>query len=324
MDYSLIGNEIKQKRKNKKITQKILANRAGISQSFISKIESGIHSIDFHLIEKIAIFLEIDTRGFIYKETEQQLTERTINFVNKTDRLLKNYQYDEVKRLMLKEKRVDYSNNISLQKAFLRLEGRTAFIENRELDEVIHYFQSALDMHSVTQCDLTQDVENYASLANCYADCRNFIKAIEYYQKALTLLNQYSLYNKVRLKIRVLYNLAKSYREQLAFSKAYTYIEEAISLSIENENMGILHHLYYQKAMILNQMKLLPECIKMLDKSSHYAHEMGYSEAYPFLDSFQLILELNKHDIWEYKGKWLTVYKKEEMFLLYTKLLPHT
>lgn len=322
MDYSLIGKAIKHKRTNKKITQRVLANTTGISQSFISKIESGIHSIDFHLIEKIALFLEIDTRGFIHKETEHQQTERTLNFVNKTDKLLKNYQYDEVKRLMLTEKRVDYSNNISLQKAFLRLEGRTAFIESKELEEVTHFFQSALKMQSSTICELTQDVENYTSLANCYADCGNFLDAVENYQKALALLNQYSLYSKIRLKIRVLYNLAKIYREQFAFSKAHTYIEEAISISIENENMGILHHLYYQKAMILNQLKLLPECRKMLDKSFHYAHEMGYSEAYPFLDSFRLLLELNEHGIWEYKGKWLTVYKKEEIFLLYTKLLP--
>lgn len=324
MDYSHIGKAIKQKRKNKRITQQALAEKSGITQSFISKIERGFHSIDFHLIEKIALFLEIDTRGFLYKDSEHQVIERTINFVNKTDKLLKNYQYDEVKRIILKEKQVDYSNNISLKKAFLRLEGRITFIESKELDEVIHLFQKALDMKSSNLCDLTQDVKNYTSLANCFADCGKFLDAIEYYQKALTLLNQYSLYNKVRLKIRVLYNLAKSYREQSALTKAHTYIDEAISISIENENMGILYHLYYQKAMILNQMKLLPECKRMLDKSSHYAHEMGYSEAYPFLDSFRFILELNEHDIWEYKSKWLTGYKKEEIFLLYTKILPYS
>lgn len=322
MDYIYIGKVIKEHRRNKKITQQELAKLSSISQGFISKIESGTHSIDFHLIEKIALFLEIDTRTFIHTDSEQLHVERTNNFVNKAHKLLKNYQYDEVNRLMLREKQVDYSINTSLKKAFLRLEGRTAFIQYKDLNEVLHFFQSALIIPSKSLNDLTQDAEIYTSLANCYAEQGNYSAAIENYQKSLTLLTQYSLTNHIRLKVRVLYNLAKSYREQSAFLKARTYIKEALSISIEHENMGFLNHLYYQKAMILNQMKLLPECKKTLDKSKHYAYEMGYSESYPYLESFELILELNKHDIWEHKGKWLTEYKKEEMFLLYTKLLP--
>jgi transcriptional regulator with XRE-family HTH domain len=322
MVYSHIGKVIKTNRNKKRITQQELARKTGISQSFISKIENGSHSIDFHLIERIALFLEIDIRVFNYRNTEQPQNERTNNFINKADKLLKNYQYDEVKRLMLKENRFDYSENISLNKAFLRLEGRISFIELKELEEIRHFFQSALNIQSSSLFDLTQDAETYISLANCLAESAKYSDAIENYQKALTLINQYDLRNKIRLKIRVLYNLAKSYREQSAFIKALKYIKEALSSSLEHEDMGILNHLYYQKAMILNQMKILPECKEMLEKSSFYAQEMRCSEAYPFIDSFRLILELNEHDIWEHEGKWLTEYKKEEIFLLYTKLVP--
>ena len=64
--YNQIGQKIKKYRKNKKLTQVELAQKLGISLSYLSKIEAkNCHkSFSLDLLVSIAKTLEVDIRDF--------------------------------------------------------------------------------------------------------------------------------------------------------------------------------------------------------------------------------------------------------------------
>lgn len=67
MDWSVVGQMIKQQRKNKKITQHELANLIGKTESSIAKYEQGLVNIPVDVLKLIAKNLEISVYDLIEK-----------------------------------------------------------------------------------------------------------------------------------------------------------------------------------------------------------------------------------------------------------------
>lgn len=65
VDYALIGNRIKQARKEKRYTQQVLAEVLGVSVGYISQLERGITKISLDLLGAIAGILEKDVSYFV-------------------------------------------------------------------------------------------------------------------------------------------------------------------------------------------------------------------------------------------------------------------
>ena len=65
IDYKLIGNRIKQQRKNKGMTQEILAEKLNVSIGYVSQVERGITKISLDLLGEISSFLDCDVASLI-------------------------------------------------------------------------------------------------------------------------------------------------------------------------------------------------------------------------------------------------------------------
>jgi len=60
IDYGQIGFRIKQARKEQRITQEILAERLGVSVSYVSQVERGVTKISLDLLASIATILNCE------------------------------------------------------------------------------------------------------------------------------------------------------------------------------------------------------------------------------------------------------------------------
>lgn len=65
IDYKLIGNRIKEKRKANRMTQEKLAEYLGVSVGYISQLERGITKISLDTLSKIADHFGSDVAEFI-------------------------------------------------------------------------------------------------------------------------------------------------------------------------------------------------------------------------------------------------------------------
>lgn len=87
LDYKLIGQRIKEKRKEAGLTQEQLAERLGISQVYASQIERGVEEPNLQMLEQICITLDCPLEYLIagvikgqkdYRECEiESLIEKT-------------------------------------------------------------------------------------------------------------------------------------------------------------------------------------------------------------------------------------------------------
>ena len=59
LDYNIIGERIKQARKNKKMTQDELSEKMGVSIAFLSRIERGTSQINLKRLSQICNILDV-------------------------------------------------------------------------------------------------------------------------------------------------------------------------------------------------------------------------------------------------------------------------
>ena len=72
IDYGLIGQRIKQKRKASHKTQDNLAEALGVSVGYISQVERGVTKISLDTLAEIATFLECDITELIMGTAPRQ------------------------------------------------------------------------------------------------------------------------------------------------------------------------------------------------------------------------------------------------------------
>ncbi len=66
-----VGNNIRRLRENKKIQQKFLAEKAGITQSMLSQIEKGIKNPSLQVGKEIADILGCKMEDLLAEDTKQ-------------------------------------------------------------------------------------------------------------------------------------------------------------------------------------------------------------------------------------------------------------
>ena len=65
VDFKIIGNRIKKKRKEKAMTQEELANKLYVSVGYVSNMERGTTKINLSTLSDIADILECDVSEFV-------------------------------------------------------------------------------------------------------------------------------------------------------------------------------------------------------------------------------------------------------------------
>lgn len=64
-DYSIIGDRIRQARKNKKLSQKDLSDKMDITTAFLSKVENGKDHFNVQRITEVSQILEVPEGYFL-------------------------------------------------------------------------------------------------------------------------------------------------------------------------------------------------------------------------------------------------------------------
>lgn len=77
IDYTIIGKRIKLKRKNRNMTQEMLAEKLGFSVGYISQLERGITHINLDTLSNISDELHCDITDFL-----TDVTRSNQNFLN--------------------------------------------------------------------------------------------------------------------------------------------------------------------------------------------------------------------------------------------------
>ena len=65
IDYKLIGERIKKRRKSQGMTQESLAERLNVSIGYVSQVERGITKISLDLLGAISAILNCDVASFV-------------------------------------------------------------------------------------------------------------------------------------------------------------------------------------------------------------------------------------------------------------------
>lgn len=72
IDYSIIGQRIKEKRHNLKKTQEDLAEFLSVSVGYVSQIERGVTKVNLDTLSKISIFLGCDITDLLHSTSYQK------------------------------------------------------------------------------------------------------------------------------------------------------------------------------------------------------------------------------------------------------------
>lgn len=72
IDYKLIGERIKRRRKSRGMTQELLAERLNVSIGYVSQVERGITKISLELLGAISSILECDIAELISESVPSQ------------------------------------------------------------------------------------------------------------------------------------------------------------------------------------------------------------------------------------------------------------
>ena len=91
-----IGNALKNIRKGKKLTQKELANRIGISNTYLSEIESNSRRPSLDVLKNISDALGVNFLYLILKSLEEEdlKNENKADFLSKVNKELDNFSFN--------------------------------------------------------------------------------------------------------------------------------------------------------------------------------------------------------------------------------------
>lgn len=65
MDLERLAKAIKERRREKKLTQEELADRAGVASSTVSNLEHGMHMPSIDLLDAVLRPLDLDIRNYL-------------------------------------------------------------------------------------------------------------------------------------------------------------------------------------------------------------------------------------------------------------------
>ena len=100
VDYKLIGSRIKEARKNKGITQEMLAEKLDVTIGYVSQVERGITKISLDLLGAISTILDCDVATLISESAihsnDYMMTEM-IEAISKLDDKKRKYIFEIIK-----------------------------------------------------------------------------------------------------------------------------------------------------------------------------------------------------------------------------------
>ncbi|MEI3896234.1 MULTISPECIES: helix-turn-helix domain-containing protein [unclassified Bacillus (in: firmicutes)] len=254
MEFNDLGITIKELRMKKNISQSELCH--GIcSQSQISKIEKGVIYPSSILLYQLSERLGVDPNN-IFALTQNKKIKYIENVKHVIKDCLKQKQYKELYEIVKKEK---YLNNFQTkeEKQFLIWHEAIAIFEvNRSTKTALTLLNNGLKL-TVTNVDCLseRELDIMQTMAIFYAENKEYEKSINILRKCLTNFNKLDFPRDKEIKLKIIFNLAKTLASTYQHEEAIKYIDKGIKLAINLNTLYLLGELFYLKGQYLLKIK---------------------------------------------------------------------
>ncbi|WP_309260349.1 helix-turn-helix domain-containing protein [Bacillus cereus] len=254
MEFNDLGITIKELRMKKNISQSELCH--GIcSQSQISKIEKGVIYPSSILLYQLSERLGVDPNN-IFALTQNKKIKYIENVKHVIKDCLKQKQYKELYEIVKKEK---YLNNFQTkeEKQFLIWHEAIAIFEvNRSTKTALTLLNNGLKL-TVTNVDCLseREIDIMQTMAIFYAENKEYEKSINILRKCLTNFNKLDFPRDKEIKLKIIFNLAKTLASTFQHEEAIKYIDKGIKLAINLNTLYLLGELFYLKGQYLLKIK---------------------------------------------------------------------
>jgi transcriptional regulator with XRE-family HTH domain len=249
-DFNKIGPAIKDLRKLKGLTQKALCEDGNIiSQAQLSRIENGY---TFGLWDKIFLIAErlgIDVNYFfeIAKNTDSEFV---LGVKNNVRELIEKREYQRVSKMIkIHKKNPSFYNNKQNLQFLIWHEGICSFYLIKDFNLAHQVFQDALALTYVPPKYITeQELSIMNSIGVISFETANFEMAISTYRSALKDIRHSPVPIETKVKIRLLYNLAKALSTTGEYNESINSCLDGITICKKNTYYYLLGEFYYQLA----------------------------------------------------------------------------
>ncbi|EEL58159.1 helix-turn-helix domain-containing protein [Bacillus cereus] len=254
MEFNDLGITIKELRIKKNISQSELCH--GIcSQSQISKIEKGVIYPSSILLYQLSERLGVDPNNiFALTQNKKLKYIDNVKFVIKD--CLKQKQYEELYEIVKKEK--DEKNFQSKEdKQFLLWHEAIAVFEvKRSIKTALNLLNNALKL-TLTNVDFLseREIDIMQTMAIFHGENKEYEKSITISKRCLTNFNKLDFPRDKEIKLKIIFNLAKTLTSTYQHEEAIKYLDKGIKLAINLNTLYLLGELFYLKGQCLLKIK---------------------------------------------------------------------
>ncbi|MEC1894308.1 helix-turn-helix domain-containing protein [Cytobacillus firmus] len=243
LDFSVIGNKIKELRRIQRITQKELAEDI-CTQAQISKLENGEVIPCASTLFLISQKLGIDVNYFF----NIGLTPR-LDYVEEVARQLKiarrNFKYQEMEEIVEMEERnpLFYQNQKYLQ-LLIWHKGICLYHVHSDFERSLQALDEALALTN-EKFRTEQEMEILLSKGVVCFENNLLDEAIKIYESVYTEMKNLPQLRNYILKTKLLYNMARAFTRKGFYEKSTEICTEGIDWGIEKDNLFLLGELHY-------------------------------------------------------------------------------
>jgi transcriptional regulator with XRE-family HTH domain len=261
-----IGSIIRELRKMIGLSQKELAE--GIcTQAQISKLENGDeypYSITLYEISKR---LGVDMNYFFHSIETPRL-----DYVEEVKHLIRQYirkrDYDSVALIIERERTSPLFQTLANKQFLLWHEGICDYYVYKNKERSLHKLREAIKLTQTSDSYYKErEIEVLNSIAIIHDEEKEFEKAIGMYRTALTQLKYLPQVKDEKIKIRILYGLARTLTEMGQYKESLTYSERGIHLCISCESLYLFGELHYQSGCNLIKLGQKESGTRYLEKA---------------------------------------------------------
>ncbi|PYZ91710.1 hypothetical protein CR194_18985 [Salipaludibacillus keqinensis] len=251
MNY-LIGDRLKDLREHLSMSQKELCEEI-CTQGLISRIENNTATPTAPLLHQMAIRLGVDLNYFF-----DDISRNGINYVKETTNLIdshiRDHHYPEVMKIIRFEKNNPLFKERHLKQYLLWREGICLFHMNHDSHQALTLLDNALKLRVDSEKNLTEnEIDILASKAIIYSKMNELDLAAEIYSKLLSQVDSLPMLSSQRLIIRILFNASRNEYDRKNFKQSILYADKAIKTCLEEDQLYLLGHLFFQKGCSLFQ-----------------------------------------------------------------------
>ena len=267
MDFSIIGQRIRELRKSLKLSQEELAE--GIcTQAQISKIEKGDVFPYANTLYLISQKLGVDVNYFF----EIGSTPR-IDYVNEVFRQLRltrrSLQFEEMDRIIkLEEKNPLFTQNNRHLQMILWNKGLCEHALYKNTEGGIKILWEAIELtHTNNKVWTEREIEILIAIGSIYTEEGRTQEASDIFLGALENLQQLVFISDNTILPRLYYNLARVYGMLENYEESIYYCQKGVKYCLSKDNLYPLGELHYQISFNYEQMGQLEEALSYLDKA---------------------------------------------------------